>query len=43
MTRQCGSCTLCCKLIPVEELHKAAGQRCQHVRAGKGCSINSTA
>jgi hypothetical protein len=39
MTRQCGSCTLCCKLIPVEELHKAAGQRCQHVRAGKGCSI----
>ena len=39
MTRQCGSCTLCCKLIPVEELSKKAGQRCQHVRAGKGCSI----
>lgn len=38
-TRQCGSCTLCCKLIPVEELGKKAGQRCQHVRAGKGCSI----
>lgn len=39
MTRHCGSCTLCCKLIPVEELHKAAGQRCVHVRTGKGCSI----
>jgi hypothetical protein len=30
---------LCCKLIPVEELAKAAGVRCQHVRTGKGCSI----
>jgi hypothetical protein len=37
--RHCGSCTLCCKLIPVEEINKAAGQRCQHVKAGKGCSI----
>lgn len=37
--RQCGGCTLCCKLVPVEELHKAAGQRCQHVRTGKGCAI----
>jgi hypothetical protein len=37
--RQCGGCTLCCRLIPVEELHKAAGIRCQHVRHGKGCSI----
>lgn len=37
--RQCGACTLCCKLIPVEELGKAAGQRCPHVRSGKGCSI----
>jgi hypothetical protein len=30
---------LCCKLVPVEELGKAAGQRCQHVKSGKGCSI----
>lgn len=37
--RQCGGCTLCCKLIPVEELHKAAGQRCAHQRTGKGCAI----
>jgi len=37
--RSCGSCTLCCKLVPVEELGKAAGQRCKHVKSGKGCSI----
>jgi hypothetical protein len=39
MTRVCGGCTLCCKVIPVEELGKPAGKRCQHVRSGKGCSI----
>jgi hypothetical protein len=39
MTRQCGGCTLCCKLVPVRELGKPAGQRCQHQRHGKGCSI----
>lgn len=37
--RACGSCTLCCKLVPVEELGKLAGQRCLHQRHGKGCSI----
>jgi hypothetical protein len=30
---------LCCKLIPVEELGKKAGQRCQHCNTGKGCRI----
>ena len=39
MNRHCGGCTLCCKLIPVEELHKAAGQRCKHQITGKGCRI----
>jgi hypothetical protein len=37
--RVCGECTLCCKLLPVPEIGKAAGQRCRHVRAFKGCSI----
>jgi hypothetical protein len=37
--RQCGDCTLCCKLIAVRELDKLAGQRCDHQRMGKGCSI----
>jgi hypothetical protein len=37
--RICGDCQLCCKLIPVEEIAKLAGQRCQHQRAHKGCTI----
>jgi hypothetical protein len=37
--RQCGSCTLCCKLIPVKEIGKPAGVRCEHQRMGKGCAI----
>lgn len=39
MTRKCGQCTLCCKLVPVSEINKAAGQRCVHQRAFKGCAI----
>lgn len=55
--RKCGSCDLCCKLLPVDEglaaerleggrysvkligWHKMAGERCQHQKHGKGCSI----
>jgi hypothetical protein len=38
--RVCGTCTLCCTLVPVPvPLNKAAGQRCQYARFGKGCSI----
>jgi hypothetical protein len=38
-TRRCGDCQLCCKLLPMPELKKAAGQRCRYQRAGKGCTI----
>lgn len=37
--RQCGGCTLCCKLTPVKELDKGANERCKHQRHGKGCTI----
>jgi hypothetical protein len=37
--RRCGDCQLCCRLVPVGELHKAAGERCVHQRVGKGCAI----
>lgn len=37
--RQCGDCTLCCKLVPVRELDKGAGQRCLYQRHGAGCTI----
>jgi hypothetical protein len=38
--RVCGSCQACCKLVPVPSIGKAAGHRCQHQRAGKGCLIH---
>jgi hypothetical protein len=39
--RVCGSCQLCCKLLPVPdvELRKPAGVRCQYSKVGKGCTI----
>lgn len=36
--RQCGDCTLCCKLIPVQSMNKEAGTRCRHQRH-TGCAI----
>jgi hypothetical protein len=41
--RACGSCTLCCKLFPVEDLAKPAGVWCNHIAQGKGCSIYASA
>jgi hypothetical protein len=43
MTRACGTCTRCCELVPVKELHKAAFTPCQHDLGAfgirPGCSI----
>jgi len=38
--RRCGSCTLCCKLLPIRAFAKPANQRCQHQSAAKGCRIH---
>ena len=38
--RECGSCSMCCKLLGIEELGKAPGVWCKHVSLGKGCSIH---
>lgn len=35
----CGTCTLCCKIMGVPELHKLPGEWCQHVDPKKGCMI----
>lgn len=41
--RQCGKCSLCCKLLHVIELNKPAGQWCEHCKPGHGgCSIHET-
>jgi hypothetical protein len=37
--RQCGDCTMCCKVLPIEELSKPAHQWCQHAKPGSGCAI----
>jgi hypothetical protein len=39
ITRQCGSCTLCCKTFPVEALNKPADVWCSHAKKGGGCAI----
>ena len=39
--RHCGGCTLCCKLVPVEILHKVAGERCRF-QSHKGCKVYRT-
>lgn len=40
-TRECGTCTLCCELLPVLELSKKSNTRCDHQTA-TGCAIYRT-
>ena len=39
MAGDCGSCTMCCKLMAVTELAKPKNVLCQHCDIGKGCKI----
>jgi hypothetical protein len=36
--RECGTCTLCCRLMTVHSLNKPDGEMCQHC-TGTGCGI----
>jgi hypothetical protein len=36
--RSCGSCQLCCKLVPVPSIQKPAGERCIAAKVGRGCA-----
>jgi hypothetical protein len=40
-TSHCGTCTMCCRSLGVEELNKPAWTRCTHSRPGTahGCAI----
>ena len=40
--RECGSCTLCCKLIAVKEFNKPPGVWCPHCIKSGGCAIHAT-
>jgi hypothetical protein len=37
--RECGDCSLCCKLLGIEELGKPQGQWCPHCVKPNGCAI----
>lgn len=39
-TRECGSCSLCCKVLDVPAVYKPAGQWCKHFATGTGCNIH---
>jgi hypothetical protein len=38
-SRECGDCTLCCKVMAIEELAKPASLWCSHCKQGRGCLI----
>jgi hypothetical protein len=38
----CGSCSLCCTVLRVDELAKLAGSPCAHQREAGGCAIHPT-
>ena len=39
MARECGGCTLCCKLMVIPELAKPKDVWCQQCAIGEGCKI----
>lgn len=40
--KPCGGCSLCCKVLRINALDKAAGQWCSRFRKGVGCSTHAT-
>jgi hypothetical protein len=39
--KTCGDCTLCCKVMAIEELQKPSSSWCAHCQPGRGCRIYS--
>jgi hypothetical protein len=37
--KSCGDCTLCCKVMAIEELEKPVGSWCPHCQPRRGCLI----
>jgi hypothetical protein len=37
--RSCEDCTLCCKVMAIDQLEKPAGSWCQNCSPGRGCKI----
>jgi hypothetical protein len=40
--RECGSCTMCCKLLTISALAKPRDAWCTHCKPGKGCTTYDT-
>ena len=40
--RECGTCTLCCKLLRIPELDKPPGKWCPHCAPSRGCTRYET-
>jgi hypothetical protein len=40
--RECGGCTLCCKLLAVPAIEKPQDKWCKHCTIGVGCAINGS-
>jgi hypothetical protein len=40
--RECGTCSLCCKVLRIEETQSSAGEWCKHCDPGHGCKIHPT-
>ena len=38
--RECGSCSMCCKVYNIAEINKPAGKWCPHCKPKKGCVIH---
>ena len=41
--RECGGCTMCCKVYALPEFRKPPGVWCRHCAPGKGCVIHEAA
>lgn len=39
LSNPCGACTMCCRVLHIEELKKPAGDWCNACNIGKGCRI----
>jgi len=37
--RECGKCSMCCKVLRIDEIAKPAGKWCDHCKIGQGCTI----
>jgi hypothetical protein len=40
--RSCGTCSLCCKVLRIEETASPAGEWCKHCDPGHGCRVHPT-